>query len=296
VATHVRRRCECALQVVASEAQRLQGRAHARTCIGAHLHTCWAAAACCLQRRTLHRDAHADRVFGILRERNPELTGERRRTVLKPPQVMRARGVCAVCAVCAAHACCARRVAVVRAQVGVPLRARARARARRGRSRGCLCLSDERRQAARPAAAPHRKQASARVSRARVCVSRAWPGGARGHQEDGLHQLHGPVQGAPARARAGARRPRGRTASARVSACPPAFVRVCLRVLVCVCGGGVLWAAWTQQHTQHQLLASPVVESLVPRPSPCPPAPQTHTHTRTCTHVRTQRVPRPCRP
>jgi len=29
----------------------------------------------------------ADRVFGILRERNPELTGERRRTVLKPPQV-----------------------------------------------------------------------------------------------------------------------------------------------------------------------------------------------------------------
>jgi len=30
-----------------------------------------------------------DRVFGILRERNPELTGERRRTVLKPPQVAR---------------------------------------------------------------------------------------------------------------------------------------------------------------------------------------------------------------
>lgn len=28
-----------------------------------------------------------DRVFGILRERNPELSGERRRTVLKPPQV-----------------------------------------------------------------------------------------------------------------------------------------------------------------------------------------------------------------
>lgn len=28
-----------------------------------------------------------DRVFGILREKNPELTGERRRTVLKPPQV-----------------------------------------------------------------------------------------------------------------------------------------------------------------------------------------------------------------
>lgn len=30
-----------------------------------------------------------DRVFGILREKNPELTGERRRTVLKPPQVGR---------------------------------------------------------------------------------------------------------------------------------------------------------------------------------------------------------------
>lgn len=30
-----------------------------------------------------------DRVFGILREKNPELTGERRRTVLKPPQVAR---------------------------------------------------------------------------------------------------------------------------------------------------------------------------------------------------------------
>jgi translation initiation factor 2 subunit 2 len=28
-------------------------------------------------------------VFGILREKNPELTGERRRTVLKPPQVAR---------------------------------------------------------------------------------------------------------------------------------------------------------------------------------------------------------------
>jgi translation initiation factor 2 subunit 2 len=32
-------------------------------------------------------DELLDRVFGILRERNPELTGERRRTVLKPPQV-----------------------------------------------------------------------------------------------------------------------------------------------------------------------------------------------------------------
>ena len=31
----------------------------------------------------------ADRVFGILREKNPELTGERRRTILKPPQVAR---------------------------------------------------------------------------------------------------------------------------------------------------------------------------------------------------------------
>ncbi len=31
----------------------------------------------------------SERVFGILREKNPELTGERRRTVLKPPQVAR---------------------------------------------------------------------------------------------------------------------------------------------------------------------------------------------------------------
>lgn len=30
-----------------------------------------------------------DRVFGILKENNPELTGERRRTTLKPPQVAR---------------------------------------------------------------------------------------------------------------------------------------------------------------------------------------------------------------
>ena len=29
----------------------------------------------------------ADRVFGILRENNPELTGEKRRTIMKPPQV-----------------------------------------------------------------------------------------------------------------------------------------------------------------------------------------------------------------
>eukprot|EP00775_Hariotina_reticulata_P009136 gene9136-9304_t len=34
-------------------------------------------------------DELLDRVFGILRERNPELTGARRRTVLKPPQVAR---------------------------------------------------------------------------------------------------------------------------------------------------------------------------------------------------------------
>ena len=33
----------------------------------------------------------ADRVFGILRENNPELTGEKRRTIMKPPQV---RGSC----------------------------------------------------------------------------------------------------------------------------------------------------------------------------------------------------------
>lgn len=32
--------------------------------------------------------ALAERVFGILREKNPELTGERRRTILKPPQVL----------------------------------------------------------------------------------------------------------------------------------------------------------------------------------------------------------------
>jgi translation initiation factor 2 subunit 2 len=30
-----------------------------------------------------------DRVFGILREHNPELTGEKRRTIMKPPQVAR---------------------------------------------------------------------------------------------------------------------------------------------------------------------------------------------------------------
>ena len=30
-----------------------------------------------------------DRVFGLLRQNNPELTGEKRRTVLKPPQVLR---------------------------------------------------------------------------------------------------------------------------------------------------------------------------------------------------------------
>lgn len=34
---------------------------------------------------TILRDA--DRVFGILRENNPELTGEKRRTIMKPPQV-----------------------------------------------------------------------------------------------------------------------------------------------------------------------------------------------------------------
>jgi translation initiation factor 2 subunit 2 len=30
-----------------------------------------------------------DRVFGILRENNPELAGEKRRTIMKPPQVLR---------------------------------------------------------------------------------------------------------------------------------------------------------------------------------------------------------------
>lgn len=34
------------------------------------------------------RCACADRVFGILRENNPELTGEKRRTIMKPPQVL----------------------------------------------------------------------------------------------------------------------------------------------------------------------------------------------------------------
>jgi hypothetical protein len=38
-------------------------------------------------RHTLPSLSLPDRVFGILREKNPELTGERRRTVLKPPQV-----------------------------------------------------------------------------------------------------------------------------------------------------------------------------------------------------------------
>ena len=31
--------------------------------------------------------ASADRVFDILKENNPELTGEKRRTIMKPPQV-----------------------------------------------------------------------------------------------------------------------------------------------------------------------------------------------------------------
>lgn len=39
--------------------------------------------------RDYEYDELLDRVFGILREKNPELTGERRRTVLKPPQVAR---------------------------------------------------------------------------------------------------------------------------------------------------------------------------------------------------------------
>ncbi|KAK9823270.1 hypothetical protein WJX72_001477 [[Myrmecia] bisecta] len=34
-------------------------------------------------------DELLDRVFGILRENNPELTGEKRRTIMKPPQVAR---------------------------------------------------------------------------------------------------------------------------------------------------------------------------------------------------------------
>ena len=34
-------------------------------------------------------DELLDRVYGILREYNPELTGEKRRTILKPPQVAR---------------------------------------------------------------------------------------------------------------------------------------------------------------------------------------------------------------
>ena len=36
----------------------------------------------------------ADRVFGILRENNPELTGEKRRTIMKPPQVRGIRTLC----------------------------------------------------------------------------------------------------------------------------------------------------------------------------------------------------------
>mmetsp|Transcript_29275 Transcript_29275/g.93662 ORF Transcript_29275/g.93662 Transcript_29275/m.93662 type:complete len:245 (+) Transcript_29275:292-1026(+) len=34
-------------------------------------------------------DELLNRVFGILRENNPELTGEKRRTIMKPPQVLR---------------------------------------------------------------------------------------------------------------------------------------------------------------------------------------------------------------
>jgi hypothetical protein len=48
--------------------------------------------------------AAADRVFGILRERNPELTGERRRTVLKPPQVSQHCAYCTCCWVLAGQA------------------------------------------------------------------------------------------------------------------------------------------------------------------------------------------------
>ena len=38
--------------------------------------------------QTLKQLRYADRVFGILKENNPELTGEKRRTVVKPPQVL----------------------------------------------------------------------------------------------------------------------------------------------------------------------------------------------------------------
>lgn len=39
--------------------------------------------------RDYHYEELLGRVFGILRERNPELTGEKRRTIMKPPEVMR---------------------------------------------------------------------------------------------------------------------------------------------------------------------------------------------------------------
>lgn len=38
---------------------------------------------------SLRYDELLDRVYGILREYNPELTGEKKRTILKPPQVAR---------------------------------------------------------------------------------------------------------------------------------------------------------------------------------------------------------------
>lgn len=39
--------------------------------------------------RDYHYDELLDRVFNILRENNPELAGEKRRTVMRPPQVLR---------------------------------------------------------------------------------------------------------------------------------------------------------------------------------------------------------------
>eukprot|EP00898_Chlorokybus_atmophyticus_P006468 jgi/Chlat1/6822/Chrsp51S06505 len=39
--------------------------------------------------RDYHYEELLDRVFGILRENNPELAGEKRRTIMKPPQVLR---------------------------------------------------------------------------------------------------------------------------------------------------------------------------------------------------------------
>lgn len=56
--------------------------------------------------RLCNPDPRPDRVFNILKENNPELTGERRRTTLKPPQVRRAAERAATWLLQRGAACC----------------------------------------------------------------------------------------------------------------------------------------------------------------------------------------------